>query len=409
MTDVVKDRIKKYASSNMKSVYALRDWLTINMKQFTLMDAFECIYLFTGGDFDKMTKVIRQLTEKKKVFGRTHVYDNNEIKDIDIVKGENGKLELRGYNPNKEPVAKGQHIQRNHRIFRKSDGQINRNYQRSEDKMMDFGQQVRELYPDKSNQYITHAMIAIKKYSDFRKINPARVIKSIKNGRLILKDSDLNSFKVVPVSNESRVIVISENQVIELNEEFEMTEYKFYNNIKKFLSDLLADPINAQPTFLLNKYGFTRSRLIRKLIDIGLLDNKERISDKDENGEPKTATMLVKYKVPKKDFKKKLRRLWIRLFERNVPERKKKAIDTTNETMLTNLNEEGEGATSADASGEFSQPLFSIQRRKMPVEVEEATTTTTAGDYEYDVPFGGDEETLARKNGVGGSVSVNIE
>ena len=43
----------------------------------------------------------------------------------------------------------------------------------------------------------------------------------------------------------------------------------------------------------------------------------------------------------------------------------------------------------------------------MPVEVEEATTTSTAGNYEYDVPFAGDEETLARKNGIGGSVSVN--
>ena len=29
------------------------------------------------------------------------------------------------------------------------------------------------------------------------------------------------------------------------------------------------------------------------------------------------------------------------------------------------------------------------------------------GNYQYTVPFGGDKETLARKNGDGGSVSIN--
>ena len=72
------------------------------------------------------------------------------------------------------------------------------------------------------------------------------------------------------------------------------------------------------------------------------------------------------------------------------------------------MNEEGEGATSAVSSGEVVTPLFPIQRRKMPTEVEEATATTTAGNYEYDVPFTGDDETLARHNGKGGSVSVNL-
>ena len=78
-----------------------------------------------------------------------------------------------------------------------------------------------------------------------------------------------------------------------------------------------------------------------------------------------------------------------------------------NKSKEEELNEEGEGALSADASGEVSQPLFGVQRREMPVEVEEATATTTAGNYEYDVPFAGDKDTLARHNGVGGSVSVN--
>lgn len=389
--------LKKYAASNKGSVFALRDWINRNMKSFSLTEALECVYLFTGGHMDEMTKVIQQLTEKRKVFGRTQVYNGNNVSQIDMVRGVNGKLQITGYNPDKEPIAKGQHMPRNQKIFRKSDDQVSKTYQNSERKMMDFGQQVRELYPEQSNMYITHAMQAIKKYANLRKIGTDKVVSALRKGRLKLKDDDYNMFEVVSAFNESRTIVISENVVKQLNEELEMTEYKFNNNIKKFLSDLLADPVNAKPSFLLLRNGLTRSRLLRFMANIGMIERDDKISDKDENGQPKTATMMVKFRVPKKNFDRKLRKLWIRLFERNLPERKR----------TEELNEEGEGATAANASGQFSQPLFSIQRRKMPVEMEEATATTNVGNYEYDVPFVGDKDSLARKNGIGGSVSIN--
>ena len=75
------------------------------------------------------------------------------------------------------------------------------------------------------------------------------------------------------------------------------------------------------------------------------------------------------------------------------------------------INEEGEGgacgATSAESSGQFIQPFGDVQRRKMPTEIDETTTTFNTGNYQYTVPFGGDKETLSRKNGKGGSVSIN--
>lgn len=389
--------LKRYAANNKSSVFALRDWINRNMKKFSLTEALECIYLFTGGHTDEMSKVIQQLTEKRKVFGRTQVYSGSNVSQIDIVRGANGKLQITGYNPDKEPIAKGQHMPRNQKIFRKSDDQVSKTYQNSEKKMMDFGQQVRKLYPNETNMYITHAMQAIKKYANLRKIGTDKVVAALQRGRLKLKDDEYNSFEIVSSFNESKIIVISENMVRQLNEELEMTEYKFNNNIRKFLSDLLADPVNAKPGFLLMRNGLTRSRLIRLMLSIGMIERDEKISDTDENGQPKTATMMVKFKIPKKNFNRKLRKLWIRLFERNLPEKKHNM----------EINEEGEGATSSDASGQFSQPLFPIQRRQMPIEVEEATATTNVGNYEYDVPFGGDKETLARKNGVGGSVSIN--
>ena len=397
MNDVIMANLKKYAANNKSSVFALSNWLTLKMKNFSLTEALACVYLFAGGHEDEMTKIIKQLTEKRKVNGRTQVYNADNVDVIDIIRGTNGKLQLKGYNPDKEPMAKGQHLPRNQKIFRKSDDQVNKTYQNSERKMMDFGQKVREMFPGESNMYITHAMQAIKRYANEKKISTDMVLNSIEKGRLKLKDEKYNSFEVVSAFNESRTIIISESVFNEINREYEMTEYKFYNNIKKFLADLLADPVNAKPTDILLKNKLTRSKLLKYLIGLGILERDNKLSDKDENGMPKNVTMLTKFKVPKKNLDRKLKKMWIRLFERNIPERKHN----------TELNEEGEGATTADASGEFVQPLFSVQRRKMPVEVEEATTTSTAGNYEYDVPFAGDEETLARKNGIGGSVSVN--
>ena len=133
------------------------------------------------------------------------------------------------------------------------------------------------------------------------------------------------------------------------------------------------------------------------------MEKDERISDKDENGQPKTATMIVKYRCPKKNFERKLKKLYIKLFEKNLPERKHEEQEIT-----VSINEEGEvGATSAESSGQVIQAFGDVQRRKMPTEIDETTTTFNTGNYQYAVPFGGDKETLSRKNGKGGSVSIN--
>jgi hypothetical protein len=114
---------------------------------------------------------------------------------------------------------------------------------------------------------------------------------------------------------------------------------------------------------------------------------------------------MVKFRCPKKNFDRKIQKLYIRFFEKNLPQRQ---IHLRNEE----INEDGEGgaiggATSAASSGQFIQPFGGVQRRKMPTEIEETTTTMNTGNYQYTVPFGGDKETLARKNGDGGSVSIN--
>ena len=414
----IDSKIKEYITKSRNKCYALGNWKNIQMKPFSMKDMLVCICKAANGSLKEMDNIIDHLTAKRKVYGRTQVYADKHIGDIDIIKNQNGELELVGYKPDAPLPLKGQHQSHSYKVFRKSDDQVSKAYQNAEEKLYDLGQKVRELFPGTDNHFITFAMQAIRKYASERKINTDKVVKGLESGRYRI-DTDI--WRVVPnLKNESkedhkrerRIIILNESDVQRLqkisegyDKEMEMTEQKFHSHIRKFISQILQDPVNAQPSILLKANGLNRSILLKYLLNSGILIRDERISDRDENGEPKTATMMVKFRCPKKNFDRKIQKLYMRFFEKNLPQRQ---IHLRNEE----INEEGEGgaiggATSAASSGQFIQPFGSVQRRKMPTEIEETTTTMNTGNYQYTVPFGGDKETLARKNGDGGSVSIN--
>lgn len=409
----IDSKIKEYITKNRKKCYALGNWKNLQMKPYSMRDILACICKAANGSLKEMDNIIDHLTAKRKVFGRTQVYADKHVGDIDIVKNQDGELELVGYKPDAPLPLKGQHQSNSHKVFRKNDDQVSKTYQNAEERLYDLGQKVRELFPDGDNHFITFAMQAIRKYASERKIHTDKVVKGLERGRYRI-DTDI--WRVVPnlktESKEKRTIIINESDFQRLqklsedyDKEMEMTEQKFHSNIRNFISQLLQDPVNAQPSTLLKTNGLNRSILLKYLLKGGIIIRDERISDKDENGEPKTATMMVKFKCPKKNFDRKIQKLYMRFFEKNLPQRQ---IHLRHEE----INEDGEGgaidgATSAASSGQFIQPFGSVQRRKMPTEIEETTTTMNTGNYQYTVPFGGDKETLARKNGDGGSVSIN--
>ena len=430
----IDSKIKEYITKSRKKCYALGNWKNLKMKPFSMMDMLVCICKAANGSLKEMDNIIDHLTAKRKVYGRTQVYDDNHIGNIDIVKNQEGELELVGYNTDAPLPLKGQHQTHSHKVFRKSDGQISKTFQNAEERLYDLGKKVRELFPEGDNHFITFAMQAIRKYASDRKIHTDKVVSGLQKGKYRL-DTDI--WRVVPnLRNESkrerRIIILNESDVQRLqkisegyDKEMEMTEHKFHSNIRNFISQILQDPVNAQPSILLKANGLSRSVLLKYLLQSGILIRHERISDRDENGKPKTATMMVKFgidprigkketmlntndediKCPKKNFDRKIQKLYMRLFEKNLPQRQ---IHLRHEE----INEKGEGgamgeATSAASNGQFIQAFDGVQRRKMPTEIEETTSTMNTGNYKYTVPFGGDKETLARKNGDGGSVSIN--
>ena len=410
-------KIREFMLKNRSRCFALADWKNLQMKDYSVKEMLECICGEAEGSIKVMEDIVDRLTAKRRVSGRTQVHASSYVPDVDIVRSADGTLKVVGYGGDANLPLKGQKVQKNPKIFRR-DGQVNRNFKRSEGKMMDFGQKVREMYPDGDNHFITFAMQAIKKYAEGKKMSPDRVLDAIRKGRYTL---DTSSWTVVPSVSESkrRVIVINESDAERLGQEMRMTEHKFFVNIKTFIAQLLQDPVNAKVPRIFADRGYTRSSLLSYLLagKDPILKRSQRISDRDENGEPKTATMKVRFERPdfkgkgkasgaeylcsKKNFERKLEKLYIRMFEKNLPKR-----GSSQDTGMDEAT--GCGSTGA-AGGTFISPLSTgVIRRQMPTEIGESTSTANTGDYTYDAPVLGDKETFARHNGKGGSVSVNI-
>lgn len=401
-----KEALQKYASlsqANKKKCFALGGWCNRQGNIFPMQEVFDCLYDAAGGNTNKLTELIEQLTAKSKVFGRSSVvFGSNEAK-MTITRGEDGRLKIAGYNPRFRPPEKGQHGTHEPQVVRK-DGQMRKNVIKSREKLYDLGKTVREIYQGQSNELITVAMAAIKGFARAHKISEMTVVERLKKGVYELNtENGLENARIVP---KKKTVKLNESQLNELSDATKLTEYKFYNNVQRFLSDLLKDPVGAKVPFLLQANNIARNQLLYHLKSNGIINRYQKISDKDSRGNPKTARMIIKYSVPKKDFAKKMKRLFIDLVAKNVPEKIEKMIS---EDLGKDIDEcdcgGAMGATAGNESmGQFSQPLFGVQRRKMPVEIDETTTASTVtpnGDTSMGitVPFGADKETADRTPG----------
>ena len=393
-------QLSKYANSsqsNKNRIFALSNWCHRQGDIFKLQEVFDCLNDFAQTNGEDISNLIEKLVNKKKVNGRSSVVWGDTGFQMYLTRDEDGVLQVRGSDSHFVPNAKGQHSPHDNKVLRK-DGQINKNLNKTKERLYNLGQEVRKIYSDQSKTFITLAMVAIKKYAGAHKKSEMSVVDKLKKGILRL---DANDWVLVP---NNHTIKLDESQVRELAETTKLTEYKFYNNVQRFLSDLLKDPVGAQLPFLLQVNDITRNYLLYHLKSLGIIKRHQTISDKDSQGNPKTAKMVVKYSVPKKDFVKKMKKLFITTVAKNVPDKLEKILTECDGGAMGG---EAAGATSADASGQFNQPLFGVQRRKMPREIDETTAASNVGNYQYTVPFASDKETRNRKPGF--SVKIQNE
>lgn len=175
------------------------------------------------------------------------------------------------------------------------------------------------------------------------------------------------------------------------------TFYAFQSNLRYFLSQLLKDPINCKINEFFKERNFSKKKLINILLKRDVITRHEKIDDKDDND----IKYNVVYKIIRKNFERKLKRIYNKYFETN-----EEPIDET--------------TTCGASSGAFVQPLTTQPiRRKIGENIEnkkrkrifitekqfetlkETLTTQNAGDYVYDVPFPvkKNDPTLKREKG----------
>jgi hypothetical protein len=178
----------------------------------------------------------------------------------------------------------------------------------------------------------------------------------------------------------------------------EMTRYAFISHMEDYIKKLLTDPLHADTDDFLKYHkidGPKALSILTKRADpenenSAILIKTTKIKDNgsDENGKRLPDTFTVHYKAPRKDYTKKMRNLYINLFESNIIE------DSP-------LNEEGDGAPNASSSGQFEAPCFGgpIKKKTMYITQEqeeyikkmleeESVMDTQHGNFGFDTPIG---------------------
>ena len=197
----------------------------------------------------------------------------------------------------------------------------------------------------------------------------------------------------------------------------EVTFYKFYTEVKNFMKDMLTDPIHAKPSEFFAENGISKTLLLKKLLERGMVVKNEDIKEISDEGGNLKSMHYVKYSIPRRDFENNMHGLYDYFFENgerkeNVNENMKKvirltesdimslAVETANR-ILKQIVEDGGmvGGAAANGSGFMNG----------------ANNAQTSSNAQFDVPaFGGSlmrkkDPTLARKNGKKGSISIPKE
>ena len=108
----------------------------------------------------------------------------------------------------------------------------------------------------------------------------------------------------------------------------EMTRYAFISHMEDYMKKLLTDPLKADTDEFLKSHGIDGPKAIKILTkradpddeNSSIVVKKAVIKDNgaDENGKRLKDTFSVSYKIPRKDYTKKMRNLYISLFERHL-------------------------------------------------------------------------------------------
>lgn len=108
----------------------------------------------------------------------------------------------------------------------------------------------------------------------------------------------------------------------------EMTRYAFISHMEDYMKKLLTAPLKADTDEFLKSHGIDGPKALQILTmradpddeNSSIVVKSAKIKDNgyDEEGKRNKDSFIVKYKIPRKDYTKKMRNLFISLFERHL-------------------------------------------------------------------------------------------
>lgn len=108
----------------------------------------------------------------------------------------------------------------------------------------------------------------------------------------------------------------------------EMTRYAFISHMEDYMKKLLTEPLKADTDEFLKGHGIDGPKALKILTmradpedeNSSIVIKSAKIKDNgyDDDGKRNKDSFVVKYKIPRKDYTKKMRNLFISLFERNL-------------------------------------------------------------------------------------------
>lgn len=116
--------------------------------------------------------------------------------------------------------------------------------------------------------------------------------------------------------DNSNISIIGKEDILEESKKEETTFYRFYSEVRAFLTKLLKTPIKAKPNKYLEDRGFTKTRLIKLLRDNEIIKRDEKILVPG-NDDVKHVTYSVKYTLKSNAFEDKIEQIYKKYFSDN--------------------------------------------------------------------------------------------
>jgi len=169
-----------------------------------------------------------------------------------------------------------------------------------------------------------------------------------------------------------RLVVITESQAAALRRSIEEQQAEivfdtFQEAVKGFLKELLVNPIHPEVPGFFKERGFSKDELLKKLVDLDIVKEKNKINDKDG-----VSRMSLQYSVPASNFRSKVMKLYKNVVEKDP------------------INEDGEGGGAAACGDAGAQAASDGGGFISPVGDSNSGNSILGDDDrgQYSAPFG---------------------